>query len=934
MSEEANAKTRRRVESLFHEALSRSGAEREKLLAEACQDDPSLYQEVQSLLFHFEQSASPLDRSLLPQISAPAFNPGDSVGPYEILRQLGKGGMGEVYLARDQRLGRKVALKILSRDLAANPGLIERLRREAQTASALNHPNILTIYEFGHDGDLQYMVSEFVEGTELRELIGRLSTEEIQNYALQVGEALSAAHSVGIIHRDIKPENIMVRSDGYIKVLDFGLAKLLSPASATGESLWERLSHSRLGSVPGLLIGTVNYMSPEQVRGQALDHRTDIWSWGVVLYEMLAGKRPFEGATAGDVIAAILNNEPEPPTGSRELNRLVLDTLRKRPEDRPPTIAEATARLRNLRLAPSLRRSSLQRFSSYFMSWRAALVAALMAVAIALGYFYWGASTSPARVEAMLPLTTSGNVVLGAISPDGNYVAYATQEGRRQTLKLTEVGTGTELERIPAADGQYTGITFSPDNRLIFYVFARNGIGALYRLPVVGGEPRMVLNDVDSPISFAPDGTHFVFLRNSSIRGEVSLLTSSLEGAPESTLVTLHAPDNFFPAPLWSPDGAFILCGAYRDSPAGRSNIRFLAVQIKDGRQLESAPQPWYWIGKPAWLKGGRSLIVAANSIYSNRPQLFEMSWPKGAVTPVTRDTSDYRDLDSTPDSYHALTVAAHRDSNIWLVPLVGAAPPRMLVSGTYYGVAWAAGGSLISQTDTGGHPDLWAIDVTTAKSRAVTDDQYVEQNPSTVPGGKYVVYASNRDGTFHLWRSNLDGSGAVRLTQGSWPETEGSITPDGRWVIYSSNRAGLETLWKVSIEGNESTQITQLNTQRPQVSPDGQFIACKYGERPFRGWSTVILRASTGELLRSFPSIGGDSPVRWSADGKELFFIVNQNGVSNIWAQPVDGSKPRPLTHFTEETIFSFALSPDGRSLACIRGTRTSNLVLVQLAK
>ncbi|HLJ26856.1 MAG TPA: protein kinase [Candidatus Angelobacter sp.] len=930
MSEESGAKLRRRVESLFHDALAKSAEEREKFLVEACQDDEPVYREVKSLLAHWQQS-TPLDRPLLPHSATPALSEGNKIGSYEIIRQLGRGGMGEVYLARDSGLGRKVALKILPRSLADNPELIERLRREAQTASALNHPNILTIFEFGQQGDVQYIVTEFVEGTELRELIGRLSTAEILDYAHQIAQALAAAHSVGIIHRDIKPENIMVRSDGYIKVLDFGLAKLAGPQLQNGESLYERLCGSAAATVPGLLVGTINYMSPEQVRGHAVDQRTDIWSWGVVLYEMLAGKRPFEGATPSDVLAGILNQEPGPPGNNKRIHEIVAKALSKRPEGRFQTAAEVLRALRGVQEVSVWKH--LPRLIHPRLAWRILAPAFLLVLVAAAVYLLYPRSQQ-LRVESMVRLTTSGNVKESAISPDGRYVAYATEEDGGEALKVSQIGTGTESEKLPPARGEYRGITFSRDGRFIYYVFLQNQLGKLYRVPVVGGDSRMVVEDVDSPISFSPDGSRFVFVRNSPLRHEVSLITNSTERDSEVTLATLKSPDNFWNQPIWSWDGTFVLCGVYRDSPIGKSNVKFMAVRLKDRQLLEVGPEPWYWMGKPVWIKDGKSFAIAATSVYSNRPQLMEVSWPSGNISPITHDTADYRNLDSTADSRKIVTIVVERESNIWTVPLNAAGRASLVARGKYYGIAWTPSGGLISQTDTGGHPELWLLDPKTGKSRPITDDGYVKQDPAVTPDGSYLLYASLRDRGFHLWRSSLDGYNSVRLTSGPWKETQAASTPDGKWVVYTSNPAGFEALWKVSINGGVPTVLTSHNSNKPSVSPDGVLLACKYADDPGGTWSTVILRVGTGEVVRSFPAIPQESAVRWSADGRNLLFDVTDAGTSNIWAQPVDGGKARQLTHFSEGLIFSFAPSPDGKALACVRGTRTSNLVLIHTAR
>jgi len=494
-----------RVESLFHEALAKNAEDRSKFLANACRGDDSLLQEIESLLSHYQAADGLLDKQNLAdliseEIPPSAFGIGQHVGNYEIIHLLGKGGMGEVYLAQDLKLPRKVALKILSRALAGDPTLVDRLRREAQAASALNHPNILTIYEFGRQGETPYIASEFVEGKQLRECIGQLSAAEAMNYARQIGEALKAAHTAGIVHRDIKPENIMVRADGYLKVLDFGLAKLTSLQLESGKSLYEHLSTIGASTIPGMLVGTINYMSPEQVRGQLIDLRTDIWSWGVVLYEMLTGRSPFEGETASDSLAAILDSDPVSPSNNHELNSLITKALAKDAAQRYQSMHEALQDLLRIDIAGnhvsrdyivSRRRPVvrlLHRTRSQLRLWPSlALLLAFVSLA-GLAVWYRSRSQQTFYVAGAKRLTTSGNVTRIAISPDHNYMAYTLQTKAGQTLRVRQIETYADAEKIPPASGRYLGITFSRNGQLIYYVFQRK----LYRVPLLGGDPRLV----------------------------------------------------------------------------------------------------------------------------------------------------------------------------------------------------------------------------------------------------------------------------------------------------------------------------------------------------------------------------------------------------------------------------------------------------------
>lgn len=926
MSEEPGAKRQRKVEWLFHQARARSREEREKFLAENCWGDESLRREVESLLSHYDEN-SPLDGPLLPRLFDPAFSQDQSIGRYKVIRQLGRGGMGEVYLARDLQLPRKVAIKILPREFTENPELNERLRREAQTASALNHPNILTIYEFGEDAGVQYMASEFVEGTELRALIGRLSQEKVLDYARQIGQALAAAHSVGIVHRDIKPENIMVRADGYVKVLDFGLAKLSPWEMGDGQSVHQRLSEGRYQTSPGMVVGTISYMSPEQLRGEEVDRRTDIWSWGVVLYEMVAGRRPFDGATPTDVLAAIGATDPHPPSRKGEINRIVTTALKPDPEDRYQSMPEA---LQALPAVPQPR----------WVNRAITLIACVLILAACIPMVLWSIHKiippvlpppPPIRIARMIPLTTSGNVIQAAISPDGNYVAYVIEDNRGQALKIAQIEPSNEEEKFPATKDQYSGLTFSPDGRFLYYVVVQNFVGALYRVAVRGQQPTLVANDVDSAVSFSPDKNQIVFVRNSSRLQQSSLVIKSLTDRKEVAAATVRYPEQFLAAPAWSADTDTIVADVYKPDYA-KPSIRFLSLRVYDNTITQFDPQPWSWVGRPVLIRNTNAIVAAATSIYANGSQLVEFSLANGKFSAVTADMEDYRDLDVTAASDKILSVVVHRESNLWVVPLGNPTLGHLVTSGRYFGVTWTPSGNVISQSDAGGQPDLRSIDVRTGKERLITDDKFMEQTPVVSPDEKYVVYASNRDGSFHLWRTDLDGSTPVQLTSGASRDWQPTVTPDGRSIIYTSNRNGFDSLWKISMNGGEPVQLTGRLAKNPELSPDGRLILCLYADLPPRRWSVALLNASDGQPVRLFPNLP-DSQVRWLPNGEAFVFIETVNGVSNIWKQSIHGGSPTEITHFNDETIFAVAPSPDGKSLGLIRGRKSSNVVIAQIA-
>src|SRR5262245_34213660 len=349
-----------KVIDLFQSALERAPEERAAFLDEACHGDEDLRREVESLLSSHERAENFIE---VPAFDvAPELATSDSagalvgklIGHYRIESLIGVGGMGEVYLARDERLGRKAALKLLPDSLTTDKAQLSRFKNEARTASALNHPNILTVYEIGAEGNVQFIATEFIEGVTLRAALasGRMSVRRALEIAVQVASALAAAHDAGVVHRDIKPENIMLRPDGYAKVLDFGIAKLTEKRPASDDHGVQ--TTALLQTRPGLVLGTAHYMSPEQARGQKVDGRSDIWSLGVVLYEMAAGSPPFRGETPSDCIAAILTAEPAAlssisPDIPTKLESILQKALRKNTDERYQTIKEMLAELRNLK---------------------------------------------------------------------------------------------------------------------------------------------------------------------------------------------------------------------------------------------------------------------------------------------------------------------------------------------------------------------------------------------------------------------------------------------------------------------------------------------------------------------------------------------------------------------------------------------------------
>ena len=957
--------------------------------------------------------------------------PGTRLDRYQIISLLGVGGMGEVHLALDTRLGRKVALKLLPAEFARDTERLRRFEQEAQAASALNHPNIITIYEIGRvqseAGESPFIAAEYVEGSTLRKRLAlrRLTLDEAIDVATQAASALVAAHSAGIIHRDIKPENLMLRPDGYVKVLDFGLAKLTEQGlglSAEGESLTEALDRetttdaretrpdsgrydmfattrleTRANTAPGLVLGTAHYMSPEQARGIEVDARTDIFSLGVVLYEMVTTHAPFDGPTTSDVIASLLTTEPLPlahyfPEVPDLLEWITAKALTKDRDERYQTaremlndlkrfhqrleVATELARAQNSGGAarqsffsrhspapgsatenlspdtgalPAVRQTSrLRRLLGGIRGSRSALVASLLLLAAIVGAVAFGirqlnqpAQPWPAAgIQAMkvTRFTTTGTARRAAVSPDGKYVVYVSDGGGKQSLLVRQVASASQVEIVPAAEVFYRGMTFSLDGNFIYYLVqeGNNPIQVLYQVPVLGGVPRRVLINIDSPVTFSPDGRQFAFVRRYRAQGEDALVLANADGTGERKLFSRHGADFFsVSGPSWSPDGQMIACAA--GSNTGTRHVTVVAVSVAEGAEKQITRQSWSNIGRVAWLRGGRSLIVSATESGSTLAQVWLITYPDGEARRVTNDLNDYNDVSLSEDSTAMVTVQFEARVNIWTALGVDPGAARQITSGVgqYNGVrgaTWLPDGRIAYVSRASGSQDVWLMNADGLEQRQLTTPETrADVYPAASPDGRYLVIVSTRAGNSNLWRIDPDGSNWQQLTSGGGEEFP-AFTPDGKWVVYTATGSSKFTLWKVPVGGGEPVQLTDRLSQWPAVSPDGKQIACWYRGETNSPWRIALLPAEGGPPAQEFevPTTAATSiPVRWSGGGRALDFVDTRDGVSNIWRQPLAGGQPRPVTDFRSDQIFWFDWSPDAKKLLCSRGSVTSDVIL-----
>ncbi|HEY0380445.1 MAG TPA: protein kinase [Pyrinomonadaceae bacterium] len=857
--------------------------------------------------------------------------PGTRLGRYEISSQLGAGGMGEVYLAQDTHLRRPAALKILPARFTESEDRLRRFEREASAASALNHPNIITIHEIGQEDGTHFMAMEFVDGETLRARLDRaeLTLREALDISVQVADALAAAHEAGIVHRDIKPENVMIRRDGYVKVLDFGLAKLTERQAHAVDSKAPTIA--KADTDPGTVMGTMQYMAPEQARGLDVDRRADIWSLGVVLYEMLTGRAPFAGETPSDVIVSLLSQEPAALSEHDEevpyeLERIVRKALQKNRDERYQTIKDMALDLKSLRrelevglelersVGPSAggarparsgaharRATSAKGPRASTGGWGAApetsggggnlvtrlaqnkralllglgLLAFAAVAAFALYKFFANKSAGTGaglfKRAQVVKLTNNGNTKVAAISPDGKYVAYAMDEAGKQSLWLRQVAISSNVRLLPLAEVQYYACAFSADGDFILYVMGDGKTPpAIYKLPVLGGSPTKVIGEINAPVIPSPDGKRLAVVNIDRAKQEVTLSISNLDHTGERNLVSRRTPE-FFDWVAWSPDGQSIAI-PIRGFSDNNAHVKIVEVNVSDGAEKVITTQYWISSGQIAWLADKSGLVMPARSRDSSFDRLWHIAYPDGEVQPITGDQNDYAGISVSADSTALVSVQTQRLSNIWLSKDAKDYTASQITPGlgNYYDLAWTPDGRILYSSDASGSADIWEMAAEGTNQKQLTAGAGRNYGPVASPDGRHIVFHSDRSGTWQIWRMDRDGSNPRQMTPDGAESTWAQVTPDSRSIIYQHVNAKLKTtVWKMGIDGGEAVELTDKFSLRPVVSPDGKWVACwRYGEPPNPNLQIVVFPSTGGDPVKSF-DVTSNAMVGWDTPVK-----------------------------------------------------------------
>jgi serine/threonine protein kinase/Tol biopolymer transport system component len=952
------------IEELYHSASDVPESDRYSFLHDACGEDQSLLREVESLLRHGSTPHSVLDTPAIAimakamaadeyQSPAPSLE-GKMIAHYQILGTIGRGGMGVVYKAEDLKLRRNVALKLLPQFLARDEQALRRFEQEAQAASALNHPNICTVYEIGEAEGLHFIAIELLEGETLKERIARgpLEVREILGIATEICNALEVAHSAGIVHRDIKPSNIVLTRRGTAKLLDFGVAKRVGPELIQKRERLSALLPANVDlhlTIPGAVIGTVAYMSPEQAAaGQEVDTRSDLFSLGAVLYEMATGAPPFGGETSGAIFEAILKQQPVQPSGlnptlSLELENIILRLLEKDRDLRYQSAAELQTDLERLR-----RETESSRIAARLK--RGALLLAVGMVALLIvGMVAYNRMTpkppKPRGSVRVTRLTTGGNVQQAAISPDGKYAAYFQREEGYAgwSLWLQQIATATQTQLLPPGSGEpeeYDGLKFSPDGGYLYYtrIEPNSSTRSLYRVSVLGGTPEKLIADVPPRFALSPDSWSVAYLNSDPQDDWDSLMVVSIEGTNKKVIAKLPQ-GAAYSDPAWSHDAKLLAVAEHAKGDTLLSHIRIVPL---DGGPVRRIPSDDFCIiNSLEWLKDGTGLIATAagRKIVSSekveyegtRPEIWKFPYPAGIPNRITNDLFNHSGGASvSADSSVLATIAWDLVSAIWVGPAsdpdrAHAVTPLAGHRIANRGLTWTGTGKIVYWSNASDAFDLIVVDADGGNPRPLPRNLPNRIDPDACSDGRTLVYRALYANKRQVMRQYLDGGGPQPLVPGGFPQ----CSPDNKWVVYYDN--GIKAIpRKISMEGGQPVPLTDQECSRAGISPDSKWVACvgetgKLAIIPFSGGNPIKLF----DLPPTFDA-GNDAPLRWTPDGQNVVYAVDEGGFENLWAQPLVGGPSRVLTHFTSQRIYSFAFSHDGKQIAISRGTPSSDVVLI----
>ena len=941
------------VKQLYQSALERPPEGRMEFLEAACAGDLSLRQEVESLLDQGAGPQSPMESPALDVVARilardqsqepPQDLSGRTLRHYHLAEKLGEGGMGVVYKAHDRRLDRWVAIKVLSAKAVSDAECKRRFIREARAASSLNHPHIIQVHDIHEDDGVDFIVMEHVSGKTLSDCLdtGRLTKEQVLKYAVQIADALSAAHEAGIIHRDLKPSNIMITGRGEVKVLDFGLAKQIQPSSGSDSG---SSSFGQVQTREGSILGTAAYMSPEQAEGKPVDARCDIFSFGSLLYEMATGRRAFAGDSFLSTLAAVVKEDPVPPSQlvadiPPGMEKAIMRCLRKDAARRWQHIQDVRIELEELQ-ADTGRATGTDRHRSWKVprfGWRAALL--FLVPAVAAGAWFWRTRTESELPPPRVTVLTSypGSEILPSFSPDGSQVAFSWggEKGDNGDIYVKAVGEvhALRLTTHPIHEGPPA---WSPDGKQIAHYHGVSGNGGIYTISPLGGQERKISDFQGASLSWTPDGKWLATAKASweGADGDDSggIYLVPVEGGMPKRITAPQPPlKDFFPAV--SPDGtqlAFVRCP---NLPHCDVYCLTLASDRSSSGEVRRLTRQFSYISGVAWTPDSESVIYSASRFGNQRfyvwrigkdgrnPQRLEYAGPY-AIQPAVARSGSRLAFASTPDN---------QDQDIWCYREGEAPRPFITSSLIDFSAEFSPDGRRVAFVShrAGESADIWLANADGSEPVQLT---FVKNSAAGTPrwslDGRSILFdLRTPDGEVGLCRVKADGGPIERVTSDPNSEVNGSYSPDGKWIYFRSERSGKSQIWRMPADGGKDEQITRDGADWGLVSMDGR----------------TLYFTSRGNSGLQAISVAGGTPVVLDPLAQGRAFAVHSEGVYYIRRQLKEAryelvlfdpatSEKRVLTRLDGPMFQGLAVSPDRKTfLYTRRKESTFDLALVE---
>ena len=870
---------------------------------------------------------------------------GQTISHYRVEERIGKGGMGVVYRAHDLQLGRSVAVKFLSNDIA-DEECRRRFQREAQIASALNHPHILSVHEAGTFQGQQYLVTEYIDGFTLREWakLRRPKLREVLELLTGIADALGCAHQSGIVHRDVKPENILVSQNGFAKLADFGLAKMMDRGfSASAKTV------TVTPTTPGTVLGTVPYLSPEQLAGSPVGPPADIWSFGVVLYEIVAGQRPFRGKTGADLMQSILNEPPRPigelrPEAPNELWNLIEKSLEKDPADRFQSMREVAVDLRRLmRRKPSEEPAGLVRRRK-LPWWMAAAalgfaLAAGVAAWVARGRMQWVNPLADARIVRLTDW--EGTETDAAISADGKHVVFLSDRDGPFDAWVTQIGSGVfrnltrgqfpELfhEDIPA-------VGFAGDGARVWLRVASRQPGekspssTTWTVPIMGGSPRPLLGNGFHP-SWSPDGGSMAYVQSDAANGEPIWLADASGLHPR--LVLDPKTGGHTHSPAWSTDGKHIYASVGLPSTE--------IVRIAAGGGVPELMTRHSRIGRPAPLDQ-RTLLYVARDEEGTGSWLYGMDVERRTPHRLSLGVEQYVSVSVSGEGRRLAATVANSSGNLWIVPIsetvVEETSVRRYPTPTVRAIAPRLGPSfLLYLSNQGGADGLWKL-----KDGALTElwkggQGVVEEAAAISPDGRRICFSYRRNGRSELFVMASDGTNLDPLAPALNAAGSASWSPDGNWIVTAGDMGAGARIFKIRAAGRGAPQVLlDKVAHNPLWSPDGKVILYEEAQDIRSPMRTIRAVTPGGEpvALPELLTRGGGDRYRFLPGGGQAVVLLGGFRSQNFWLLDLGTGRRRQLTNLKSGSfVKGFDITPDGRNIVFDRIRENSDVVLIERA-